>query len=472
MKNVDRIYSFFIGVALLFWNPFSFYLLYGRKPVYEITVVHFFYWVVFFGGIASIWLISKKRLGGRFKNFALILTFTGILFSVLVLVNVALGRVKRAKKKLEAVVNADDRGSGLVFVPNSNAKYKTTEFEFDAKINSLGLRNEEVALEKGGKYRILCFGDSWTFGWGVKEEDSWPHKLQDYLRKAGKENVEVINCGRGGQYTTTYKQYLADAVPMLKPDLVIVGVLEEDDLAQLFEMNFQANYGQKDVVKPVVSQDALAAVTEYLTGSFSNIVDLFRNKSADKVAINISEAWKKSANNMLENFDNIHKYRFYTFPDTIREMFLSGNLNPGLVSSYIKFPDRVTIFNNPDNIATQFAITEMKKDMRDMKKICTEYGAKMIFVNLPINFFNGHKVIRSPNDILNPYFENNNKVDSIYASIASATELPYIELTAHFRGLSDKGGYYFRFDGHPNGRGYSEIASYIGQQLLEQDQIK
>ena len=71
-------------------------------------------------------------------------------------------------------------------------------------------------IVKGDKYRILCFGDSWTFGWGVNVENSWPRKLEKYLLANGYENIEVINCGRGGQYTSTYKKYMAKALPLLK----------------------------------------------------------------------------------------------------------------------------------------------------------------------------------------------------------------------------------------------------------------
>ena len=35
-------------------------------------------------------------------------------------------------------------------------------------------------------------------------------------------------------------------------------------------------------------------------------------------------------------------------------------------------------------------------------------------------------------------------------------------------GLKNKSEYFFRYDGHPNEKGYEEIAKYIGKQLIEQ----
>lgn len=472
MKNPDRIYAFFVVLALLFWNPACFYLFYHAKPVYQLTAVHLFYWVIFIAGIIAALNISKGQTGAAGKNAALILAFTGILFAFLVTVNVAIGRVKRGKARMTAAgTPQDDRKGGLVFEPNSKAVYHTTEFNFSADINSLGLREREIKKEKGDRFRILCVGDSWTFGWGVDAANSWPRKLEDDLHKAGKTNVEVINCGRGGQYTTTYKQYLADAVPMLKPDLVLVGVLEEDDLAQLYETNFKVEDKIATTAAPA-SQGALPAATEFLKSSFGNILALFSRQGPSEKPIDIRDIWKGMAAKFYEDLDHIERLRFNTLDDTLRQMFLSGNINPGLVDAYVKFPDRVTIFNNPSHPATQYAIAEMKKDIGEMKAVCDKNGAAMVFVNLPINFFNGHQVVRSPSDVLNPWFETNNKIDSIYASVAQFSRLPYIQLTEYFKALPDKSAYYFKYDGHPNERGYAAIASYIAQQITEHNFYK
>ncbi len=84
---------------------------------------------------------------------------------------------------------------------------------------------------------------------------------------------------------------------------------------------------------------------------------------------------------------------------------------------------------------------------------------------------NRRKGIRTPSDILNSYFEKNNNIDSIYRSIANTNNLPYIELTNHFIGLQNKSEYLFKYDGHPNEKGYEEIAKYIGRQLIEKNHM-
>jgi lysophospholipase L1-like esterase len=168
----------------------------------------------------------------------------------------------------------------------------------------------------------------------------------------------------------------------------------------------------------------------------------------------------------------LQKISFYTLDDSVQSLFKSGNLNPGLLNYYINFPDRSIIFNNPNHPATKFSIQEMNKDLKGMREICDKYNSNLIFINLPRSRFTGHTVIRTPSDVLNSYFETNNRVDSIYRSIADANKLPYIELTDHFIGLQNKSEYFFRYDGHPNKKGYEEIAKYLGKQLVEQDRLR
>lgn len=91
----------------------------------------------------------------------------------------------------------------LIFEPNSKASHKTIEFDYVTNINSLGLWDKKIKIEKGDKYRILCFGDSWTYGYGVNIENSWTKILEQYLIANRSENIEVINCGRPGEYIKT-----------------------------------------------------------------------------------------------------------------------------------------------------------------------------------------------------------------------------------------------------------------------------
>jgi lysophospholipase L1-like esterase len=67
------------------------------------------------------------------------------------------------------------------------------------RIDRLGLRGEELRIPKpAGRRRLVSFGDSITFGYGVGEADTYPARLGALLAERG---VEVANAGVTG-YTS------------------------------------------------------------------------------------------------------------------------------------------------------------------------------------------------------------------------------------------------------------------------------
>lgn len=66
-------------------------------------------------------------------------------------------------------------------------------------INAEGLRDYEYDYQRpAGVTRILALGDSVTFGWGVKLEDTYPKVLERLLNGGeSRDRYEVLNCGVG-----------------------------------------------------------------------------------------------------------------------------------------------------------------------------------------------------------------------------------------------------------------------------------
>ena len=92
------------------------------------------------------------------------------------------------------------------------------------KINSNGLRGPEIPTEKpANTFRIVCLGDSTTFGWIVKYELTYEQLLQSLLNAKSKRlNFEVINAGVPG-YTACQGYNLLDKYfKRWKPDMVTI----------------------------------------------------------------------------------------------------------------------------------------------------------------------------------------------------------------------------------------------------------
>jgi hypothetical protein len=120
----------------------------------------------------------------------------------------------------------------LVFVnaPGTDIVWRNPEFTYEVRINKLGLREDrEVPPKAPGEFRILCAGDSTTFGHGVEVEQTYPRQLEKLLndlkeKPAGVEFFTVWNAGVMA-YSTEQVAGLAERMALeIDPDLFLFGV--------------------------------------------------------------------------------------------------------------------------------------------------------------------------------------------------------------------------------------------------------
>lgn len=101
------------------------------------------------------------------------------------------------------------------------------EYQHDA----LGLRTPAFASPKpAGVVRLLCLGDSTTYGLGVAQADCWPRRLEAELNTSPPRGmrVEVVNAGIPA-YNTDDALALFDAIAdAVEPDAVLLGWFAND----------------------------------------------------------------------------------------------------------------------------------------------------------------------------------------------------------------------------------------------------
>lgn len=103
--------------------------------------------------------------------------------------------------------------------------------------NAYGMRDREPLPEHtAGLYRIVVLGDSFTFGQGVSEDETYPTILESLLNRAPERtqrSYDVLNLGVSG-YTTQDEALLLEHRGMKwSPRLVIIGyVLNDPDTTQ------------------------------------------------------------------------------------------------------------------------------------------------------------------------------------------------------------------------------------------------
>jgi len=119
--------------------------------------------------------------------------------------------------------------SWLTYHPILGWVNKPGDWNLGFFINSLGFRGPEISASKSnGSVRIVCMGDSRTFGlWlspdGLRYDNDYPAALEESLREQkGLERVEVINAGVVGYTSANGLAQLQTEVLQLRPDIVTI----------------------------------------------------------------------------------------------------------------------------------------------------------------------------------------------------------------------------------------------------------
>lgn len=98
------------------------------------------------------------------------------------------------------------------------------------RINSAGIRDREelTGRKPPGQRRLVCIGDSFTFGWGIPEEQNWVRMLEERLR-ADARDVRTVNCGAAGTVCIDeYVHGLRTRFASFEPDAVLLTICLND----------------------------------------------------------------------------------------------------------------------------------------------------------------------------------------------------------------------------------------------------
>lgn len=125
-------------------------------------------------------------------------------------------RSLRLKKNLETSKELRAVPGGLVFKVTSDAR---------------GLRGPAAPDPPPGQgLRVLCVGDSMTFGEGVDDENTYPHQLERILAEKLQQPVRVYNAGVISLGQQEQKDVVREFAPMLKPDVLLLQFTVANDV--------------------------------------------------------------------------------------------------------------------------------------------------------------------------------------------------------------------------------------------------
>jgi lysophospholipase L1-like esterase len=326
--------------------------------------------------------------------------------------------------------------------PNIHGRYAVPGvFETTVTINSQSVRaKKEYSLEPNpGVTRIVMLGDSFTFGIGANDAETYPAMLEQVLADSfGATRFEVINAGVGGTGTGEQARQFDRWLKQFHPRIVVLTTISndaDDDLDRgLFVLNPGGDVRPRSV-EELAGEDRPARtirdITSLLPGytllsQHSHLLSLARSGiNAVIVAARRASALRAIPFSQKENL--LEHYRSYGLPLLAREVLW------------------------------------LQQKVRDS-------GARLVVVFVPER----EAVYAS----VAPWAEDVRwKTDVIAQSlreVCSENEIPFKDLTPRMRELSHRSSlplYYEERDTHPAPAGYRVIAEEVANLLLAQDDV-
>lgn len=107
---------------------------------------------------------------------------------------------------------------GYAYAANFDGLMQSEGSGLTIRTNELGLR--DLPLDSLQEIRIMAAGNSFTVGFGVERQDAWPNQLAGEMKLNGK----VLNAGVSGYGMKQIRQLIAELMPIVRPETLIVGV--------------------------------------------------------------------------------------------------------------------------------------------------------------------------------------------------------------------------------------------------------
>ncbi len=118
---------------------------------------------------------------------------------------------------------------GYTMRPNYTGRQRSREYNVKIRTNSFGLRGGEPDRSPSRK-NILILGDSFTFGHGVAEEQTYAHRLQEKLDQVQPGVYQVINAGVMGYDNVQELRFLERYSPVFQPVIAVLSIYPANDL--------------------------------------------------------------------------------------------------------------------------------------------------------------------------------------------------------------------------------------------------
>jgi lysophospholipase L1-like esterase len=303
-----------------------------------------------------------------------------------------------------------DPDVGYVLAPGFDGWLRRAEFRMRVRVGASGLRGHDPRPHRSNTVRIVCLGDSFTWGFGVGDDQAYPAQLEKLLAHRHPElDVQVLNAGVFGYGTSEELEFLKTRGALLDPDLVIVQFLPEND----FTENRTPARARLDVREGrLVTRPGFAP--EASTFIFWRALDWIKN----------------------------HSHLAYLFSNRLGYLAMRS----GLVGGLERFA------------GDDFSAEDARRATDLLVQIAQEaerLGARSLFL-----FTSGQMPVISDTD--RPL-----QAPAVVEAAAKRAKVPWIDVTSIFRRRADRLDLYYVADGHWAPRGHRAAAEILANRIIE-----
>ena len=347
-----------------------------------------------------------------------------------------------------------------LFPPLSCSYYRTSEFNCVASINSLGFRDREIGKDKKKHIRVIAIGDSFTYGWGVDLQDSWPKILEKNLQARGV-SLEILNLGKPGASPVEYAEIAEIAIPLLRPDVLILEVLQGEDFWQLKTGYLDSPW----------THDLL---WKYLFPNLKKMRQartLWRARGKVFTAEDIREDWAKAARELQHRLNHEEQTRFQGLNVQIKAAFMQGETNPYIIVHAVINPQMYRDTFDLESPLVKKLMHILTDQLIKIREVADRYKTRIIVCSLPSAVYvseNDYFFAEGLGFLLDKkMMELKNMDDFTKISSLKAGLTDFFEVTDSFRSKCKKEQLYYLWDEHLNREGNKFYADTLTPYLME-----
>lgn len=302
-----------------------------------------------------------------------------------------------------------DEDVGYALTADFEGRLEREEFSTRVSVNDQGLRGRPVGPRQDGVSRILVLGDSFAFGYGVGEDETFSAYLEACLNRTGPGAFEVLNAGVPGYGTVDQLNFLRSRGEALDPDVVVLQFLSANDLDE----------------------------NRYPATEWADVKDGWlgvRSDSHDPATM--LPRWKQFEYWVKEN---IHSAKFVS--ERIGYLVLKSSLFPKMELAIWR-----EFFSEEDEALFEAALTDINSYVADL-------GAGFIFLYVTDQ---GPVLARIAPQL---------RSEALVERVLSEQGVDWLNMYRLMREHEDRGTFYFPLDGHWNAAGHQFAAEALCREI-------